>query len=296
MNFSNFKNSNLYPIFVLILLSAIWGSSFILIKKGLLAYSPVQVGTLRIFFAFIVLLPIAIKNIRSLFRENWKKLLILGMISNLVPAVLFAIAETNMSSSLAGMLNSLTPVFTIIIGVIFYKVRINIPLAIGLTFGLLGSIILSLIGGDGELGNFNIYALYVITATILYGLSGNLIKSFVDKIDPITLVSLTMLTVGPISLIILLSTDFLNQTLTHPDALFSIISIFILGSVGTAFALGLLNKLIKKTSAVFASSTTYLIPVAAIGWGIIDNEALFPLHFVGMGIIIFGIFLINKYK
>lgn len=293
---SNFKNSSLYPIFVLIFLSAIWGSSFILIKKGLLAYSPVQVGTLRIFFAFIVLFPIAIKNFRSMFRENWKKLLILGIISNLAPAVLFAIAETNMSSSLAGMLNSLTPVFTIIIGVIFYKVRINIPLAIGLTFGLLGSIILSLVGGDGELGSFNIYALYIITATILYGISGHLIKSFVDKIDPITLVSLTMLTVGPISLIVLLSTDFLNQTLTHPDALFSISSIFILGSVGTAFALGLLNKLIKKTSAVFASSTTYLIPIAAIGWGIIDNEALFPLHFVGMGIVIFGIFLINKNK
>lgn len=296
MNFSDIKNNRLYPIFVLIFLSLIWGSSFILIKKGLLAYSPVQVGTLRIFFAFIVLFPIAIKNVKGLLKENWKSFLLLGTISNLAPAILFAIAETNMSSSLAGMLNSLTPVFTIIIGVLFYKVRINMPMAIGLTFGLIGSVILSLVGGGGALGSFNIYALFVITATILYGISGNLIKTFVGRIDPVTLVSLTMLMVGPISLIILLSTDFISQTINHPDALFSIISIFILGAVGTAFALGLFNELIKTTSAVFASAVTYLIPVAAIAWGIFDNEALFPLHFVGMGIIIFGIFLINRFK
>ena len=296
MNFSNLKNSKLFPILILIFLSLIWGSSFILIKKGLLAYSAVQVGTLRIVFACAVLLPIAIKNISEFYKENWKQLLVLGTVANLAPAILFATAETNMSSSLAGMLNSLTPVFTIIIGVLFYKVRINLFLGIGLTFGLIGSIILSLVGGEGELGSFNIYALYVIAATILYGISGNIIKDFVGKIDPVVLVSLTMLSVGPISLFLLLSTDFIPQTFNHPDAIFSLISIFILGAIGTAFALGLFNILIKMTSAVFASSVTYLIPIAAIAWGIIDNEALFPMHFLGMGIIIFGIFLINKFK
>lgn len=296
MNISELKKSKLFPIFILIFLALIWGSSFILIKKGLLAFSAVQVGTLRIVFACAVLLPIAIKNIREFYKNNWKQLIVLGTVANLAPAILFATAETNMSSSLAGMLNSLTPVFTIIIGVLFYKVRINLFLAVGLTFGLIGSIILSLVGGEGELGSFNIYALYVIAATLLYGISGNIIKDFVGKIEPVVLVSLTMLSVGPISLIILLTTDFVHQTSTHPDALFSLVSIFILGAIGTAFALGLFNLLIKMTSAVFASSVTYLIPIAAIAWGIIDNESLFPMHFVGIGIIIFGIFLINKFK
>lgn len=290
------EQSSLYPIFILIFLSIVWGSSFILIKKGLLAYSPVQVGTLRIVFASIVLFPLAIKNLDSVFKANWKQLLALGIISNLAPAILFAIAETHMSSSLAGMLNSVTPVFTIVVGLIFYKVKINFKLAIGLGLGLVGSIILSLVGASGTLGEFNIYALYVIAATILYGFAGNLIKSFVDKFDPIVLVSLTMLMVGPIALTVLLTTDFIDRTFTHPDALFSIISILVLGAVGTAYALGLFNKLVHKTSAVFASSVTYLIPIAAIGWGIIDNEPLFPLHFVGMAIIISGIFLINKNK
>jgi drug/metabolite transporter (DMT)-like permease len=296
MAFSKIKNSNLFPILILLFLSLIWGSSFILIKKGLLAYTPVQVGTLRIVFAFIVLLPIAIRNLRPTFKDNWKQLLVLGIITNLAPAILFAIAETNMNSSLAGMLNSLTPIFTIIVGVLFYKIRINFPLAIGLGLGLIGSVILSLVGSSGQLGEFNIYALYVILATILYGIAGNLIKVYVGNIKPLVLVSLTMFAVGPLSLMFLLSTDFINRTFTHPDALFSIISIFILGAVGTAFALGIFNMLVKKTNAVFASSTTYLIPITAIGWGLIDNEALFPLHFVGMGVIIFGIFLINKFK
>lgn len=296
MQKNKLEQSSLHPVFVLIFLSVVWGSSFILIKKGLLAYSPVQVGTLRIVFASIVLFPLAIKNIGPKFKANWKQLFALGIISNLAPAILFSIAETHMSSSLAGMLNSLTPVFTIIVGVLFYKVKITFPLAIGLGFGLIGSVILSLVGASGALGEFNIYALYVIAATILYGIAGNLIKVFVDKFDPVVLVSLTMSLVGPIAFFVLLTTDFIDTTLNHPDALFSILSILVLGAVGTAYALGVFNKLVHQTNAVFASSVTYLVPIAAIGWGIIDNEALFPLHFVGMAVIIFGIFLINKNK
>ena len=237
MNFSNFKNNKLYPIFILVFLAIIWGSSFILIKKGLLAYSPVQVGTLRIVFASIVLFPIAIKNLGTAFKSNWKQLLTLGIISNLAPAILFAIAETNMSSSLAGMLNSLTPVFTIVVGIIFYKVKINLPLAIGLGLGLVGSLILSLVGASGALGEFNVYALYIIAATILYGFAGNLIKTFVGKFDPVILVSLTMILVGPLALGFLFTTNVVHQTTDHPDALFSLLSIFVLGAVGTAYAL-----------------------------------------------------------
>jgi len=296
MNFNKVNQSTIYPILLLIFLSFIWGSSFILIKKGLLAYSAVQVGTLRIVFASLVLLPIAVKNLKPIFRENWKQLTILGIVSNLGPAILFSIAETKISSSLAGMLNSLTPIFTIIIGVLFYQTKLNFPLSIGLALGLLGSIILSLVGSSGKIGSFNFYALFVIVATICYGVSGHLIKKYVGKISPLNLISLTMLSVGPISFIILFSTDFVNRTLSHPDALFSLTAIFILGAIGTAFALAVFNKLIKMTNAVFASSVTYLIPIIAIGWGLLDDEGLYTFHFVGMGIIILGIFLINKNK
>lgn len=296
MLYQKLKQNKSFPILVLLFLSVIWGSSFILIKKGLLAYTPLQVGTLRIIFACIVLLPIALKNVKGTIRIHWKKFLVLGLISNLIPAILFASAETEMSSSLAGMLNALTPVWTIIIGVLFYKSKINLPVFIGLLIGFAGSVILSFVGGAGELGTFNYYALFVILATLLYGISGNMIKGYVKTFDPVVLVSLTTLTIGPLSLVLLLTTDFTTRVVSHPDALFSLISIFVLGAFGTALALAVFNKLIKTTSAVFASSVTYLIPIAAIGWGIIDGEILFPLHFVGMGLIIIGVFILNKYK
>lgn len=296
MPIEKLKQKKSFPILVLIFLSVIWGSSFILIKKGLLTYSPLQVGTLRIIFACLVLLPIALKNIKGNLKIHWKKFLVLGLISNLIPAILFATAETQLSSSLAGMLNALTPVCTIIVGVAFFKSRINLPISSGLFLGLIGSIIISFVGGSGELGAFNFYALLVIIATMLYGISGNLIKDYVDTFDPVVLVSLTTLTIGPISLVVLLTTDFVSKTVSHPDATFSLLCIFILGAVGTALALAIFNKLIKTTTAVFASSVTYLIPIAAIGWGIIDGELLFPLHFVGMGLIILSVVIINKYK
>jgi len=290
------KQSKSFPILVLIFLSIIWGSSFILIKKGLLAYSPIQIGTLRIIFASLVLLPIALKNIKGNIKPHWKKLLVLGLISNLIPAILFASAEKEMSSSLAGMLNALTPVMTIIVGVLFYKSEINLPITMGLILGFAGSFVLSFVNETGELASFNFYALFVILATILYGIAGNMIKEYVKIIDPVALVALATLIPTPLALVILFTTDFTTRVVSHPDALFSLFSIFLLGSLGTAFALTIFNKLIKTTSAVFASSATYLIPIVAIGWGFLDGESLFPLHFAGMGLIIIGIVVLNKFK
>ena len=296
MIFEKLKQNKSFPVLVLIFLSLIWGSSFILIKKGLLAFEPLQVGTLRILFASLVLLPIALKNINHNFKAHWKKLLLLGVISNLTPAILFALAETEMSSSVAGMLNALTPVMTTIIGMSFYKSKISLPISFGLAIGFSGSVVLSFVGGSGEIGTFNYYVLFVILATLLYGISGNMVKEYVLTFNPVVLVAQATLLTVPISLAILLSTDFPTRVANHPDAVFSLLSIFILGAIGTAFALAIFNKLIKKTSALFASSTTYLIPIVAIGWGFMDGEALFPLHFAGMGLIVIGIFILNKYK
>ncbi len=290
------KQNKSFPIFVLILLSMIWGSSFILIKKGLIAFSPLQVGTLRIIFAGIVLLPFALKNIKKNLKSHWKKFLLIGLISNLIPAILYATAETELSSSLTGMLTALTPVMTTIIGILFYKSKISLPITLSLVIGFSGSLVLSFVSGTGELGAFNYYALFVILATLLYGISGNMIKDFVHTFNPVTLAALVTLLTLPLSLAILSTTDFTTRIVSHPDAILSLLSIFILGALGSGFAVTIFNKLIKMTSAVFASSVTYIIPIVAIGWGIFDGETLFPLHFLGMGLIIIGIVILNKYK
>jgi drug/metabolite transporter (DMT)-like permease len=293
------KLSNEGPILswiLLITLAVIWGSSFILIKKGLVSFSPLQVGTLRISFAFLVMLPFAVKSLTTTFKQYWKKILVIGFFSNLFPAYLFATAETGISSSLAGILNALTPIMTFLAGVFFFSTNIKILQVVGLLVGFVGSFALSFINSVGGLGEFNHYALFVVLATMMYGFSGNFIKKYLFGIHPVTLTALAMFTVGPLSIIILLSSDFIVRLSIDDSAMVSLGYIFLLGAIGTAFALVLFNRLIQRTTAVFASSVTYLIPITAVVWGILDGENFFVLHIFGMGFIIMGIYLINKRK
>lgn len=295
MSIENIKQHKYLPYFILLFLAFVWGSSFILIKKGLDSFSPLQVGTIRIIFAFLVLLPFALRRIKLVFVSNWKRILVFGLIANLIPAILFGFAQTGLSSSLTGILNSLTPIFTLLIGLLFFQTKLNKGQVVGLTFGFLGCLIISLVGSSGGLGDFNYFVLFVIVATILYGIATNLVKTYFMHIDSLTLTSLTFLAVGPIATILLLSTDFISRLSVVDGAGFSLFYLFILGVIGTAFSLILFNRLIQITSAVFASTVTYLIPIAAIGWGLIDGEILFPLHIVGMILIISGVYIVNKF-
>lgn len=296
MTIQKFKESKSLPIFILILLALIWGSSFILIKRGLDSFTPIQVGTIRVSFACLVMLPIAIKHLRTVYKYKWKKIFVLGFVANLMPAILFALAETGLSSSLAGILNSLTPLFTIMIGTLFFKVGMNRKQTLGLVVGLAGSIALSFIGSGGQLGSFNYYALFVILATIFYGFSSNMVKEWFSNIGSVVLTSLAMFSIGPFGIAYLATTDFVYKMQTLDGAWASLGYLFILGAVGTAFALVLFNKLIQMSSAVFASTVTYLIPIGAVIWGIIDGESLFFMHYVGMALIILGVYIVNKNK
>lgn len=287
------KYSSSLPIIILIFLALIWGSSFILIKRGLDTFSPDQVGTLRIAFAFVVLLPIAIKYLNKHFKGNWFKFFLFGLISNLMPAVLFSIAETSLSSSLTGILNALTPMFTLLIGAISFGAGFNKSQVTGLIIGFAGSVILTFVGSEGGLGSFNFYAVYVVIATVCYGIGANMVKKYFSKVNSLILTSLALFTIGPFSLIYLLSTDFLWKLSNTEGAWASFGYIFILGAVGTALALIFFNKLIQNTTPVFASTVTYLIPIVAVIWGIIDGESLFPLHFLGMTMIIAGVYVVN---
>jgi drug/metabolite transporter (DMT)-like permease len=265
-------------------------------KKGLESFTPTQVGTVRIFFAFLVLLPFAFPYIKTVLKDHWKKILVLGIIANLIPAVLFAAAETGLSSSMTGVLNATTPMMTLIIGALIYKNVIHKKQTIGLIIAFAGSITLSFVGSTGNLDSFNAYSLYVIAATICYGLGLNMVRAYFLGIKTIALSALTMFSIGPIALIYLLFTDFFYTLNNVENAWASLGYIFLLGAVGTGFALILFNRLIQSTSAVMASSVTYLIPIIAVLWGIEDGEPFFILHIVAMVLIILGVFLVNKFS
>lgn len=276
-------------------LALIWGSSFILIKKGLIFFSSSEVGALRISITFLVLLPFAILRIRRVSIREWKFLALVGMIGSAFPAFLFAKAQTGIDSSLAGILNSLTPLFTLVIGLGFFSLKTKWFNIAGVLIGLGGAIGLISISG-GRTFEFNIqYAVYIIIATICYATNVNIVKFKLKDTDALTITVFSFFTIGfPVLLYLLLFTDFPRQITTEARALEGLGYICILAVVGTGLALIAFNKLVKIASPLFAASVTYLIPVVAVFWGLVDGEQLSSGYFLWMALILLGIFLVNK--
>lgn len=284
------------PIVLFILLSLIWGSSFILIKRGLEVYSPGQVGALRVIFSFLVLLPWAIPSLSKIPKDKMAYVALTGFMGNLIPAFLFAKAETGLASSVAGVLNGLTPLFAFVIGIFIFKTTWKKEQLLGLIIGFLGTIGLSFVQTGGKLGAMNAYALLVVIATICYAINVNLLKEKLGHIHPLPLTAVAMLFIGPVALIYISTTDFWTVVGSTPASWQALGYLAILGILGTAIALVLFNVLIQMTSTVFATAVTYVIPVVAVWWGLLDGEQLYPFHYVGMVLILIGVYLVNKWK
>jgi drug/metabolite transporter (DMT)-like permease len=281
---------------LLIILAIIWGSSFILIKRGLVGLSPQMVGSLRIVAASLFLLPFAIVRIKRVSKEHWKFLSSIGFLGSLIPSFLFAIAQTRLDSAVTGVLNGMTPIFTVLVGLLIYKQRQKANIFIGIAIGFIGAMMLSLAGSSGNL-TFNAYVLFVVAATVCYGLNLNIIKYHLGKLQPLTVTSISLLITGPVALIHLgFFTDFFSQLSSSSDVQIAAGYVVLLGILGTAIALILFNQLVQITEPVFASSVTYLIPIVAVVWGVLDKEVLLPMHYIGMVTIVVGVYITNRIR
>ena len=273
---------------VIAVLSLIWGTSYILMKKGLESFSSLQIGSLRILITFLCLLPVAIRNFHKLNRKNIVSILIIGFFGSGIPAFLFPLAQTKISSTLAGMLNSLSPVFTLVIGIFFYNRKPIKSQIIGVFLGLVGAIGLLYSGSF----SFNYYGLLVILATILYGISSNEVSKVVG-INGLQITALAFMVISPIAIIYLLFSDF-SQVTSTAHWLRNFGCIFLLAVMGSAVALALFYLLIRGTSPVFGSMVTYFIPIISTLWGLADNEVLTPSMFVSIAVILAGVYIINR--
>ncbi len=222
-------------------------------------------------------------------------LLIAGFIGSFFPAFLFMKAETRIDSSLAGMLNSLTPVFTLIVGLLFHRTAFRWMQLAGLSMGLAGASGLILAGDGFHLGAVNSYALYIVLATCFYAISMNQIKAKLPHLTGVQVTSFSFLFIGPVALIYLLTTSF-SSVAAHPGWPWHLLALATLAIVGTALAMLLMNSLIRHSSAVAASSVTYVIPIFAIMWGLLYGEKVTLLHLVCMCFILTGVYLINRKK
>lgn len=279
---------------ILLILSIIWGSSFILMKKSLISFTYIEVGFLRLIIAFLALSPFLTSSLKRLKTIYIAPLLLVSIVGTVIPAVLFAFAQTYLNSANTGMLNALTPIFTLIIGVILFKKKMNNQGLLGIIMGLIGTYIL-LLPSNIDIANTK-YSIIVIVATICYAISINTIKEKLKDLGPLDIAVLASLFsfIIPIGYII---QQGVFVTINKISAnIFTFLYIIVLGLICTSFAIILFNYLIKKTSALFGSSTTYLIPIFAIIWGLIDNETIQNHEIIGMLIILFGVFIMNYIK
>lgn len=278
---------------LLVVLALIWGSSFILIKRGLVGLNPFQLGSLRIVFAALFLLVIGFKTLPKIPLGKWKYIAITSMFGTFLPVYLFSIAQTEINSSVSAILNSLTPLNTLLLGVALFGLSFKRSQVFGVFIGLIGSLLLVFNGAANHPDQNYYYAILVLIATFCYALNVNLIKKYLSDLSPLTITTGNFAVLLFPALLVLSFTDF-YQIVEIEKVQHSVFFVMILGIVGTGIANIIFFRLIQISSPVFATSVTYLIPVVAFFWGLLDNEMLTPVQFLGAFIVLIGVYLSSK--
>ena len=280
----------------LIILSLVWGSSFILMKKALLGLTPIQVGALRIVITAVFLLLIGFKSVLKINRRHWYYLMLNGVIGNFIPVFLFAFAIEHIDSAIASILNGLTPLNTLIFGALIFGFGFKRNQLIGVLVGLLGTVMLILKGAEINPNQNYAYAGLILFATVCYALNVNIIKKYLHDLDALSITVGNFIILLVPALIVLWFSNFFTTFEFTETGTSSLIYITILSIFGTGLAKILFNKLIKISTPIFSSSVTYLIPIVAICWGVLDGEKITLYQFVSGLIILLGVYLVNKAK
>lgn len=284
---------NLVNWILFIILSIIWGSSFILMKEGMKTLSAYQVASLRIFSAGAILVPVAVKNLRKVNRKDIPYTILSGLLGSFFPAYLFCIAETKLDSGIAGILNALTPLFTVVLGVAFFGLKPSIWKWVGIITGLAGLILL-IVSGSRDISFNNIsYAGFILVATIFYGLNVNMVSHRLKHIPSITLAAIAFSTLIIPALAVLGFTGYFSLDFSR-EVVYSTSASAVLGVFGTAIASILFYMLMKRAGALFASMVTYGIPFVALAWGYLAGEQITAAQLLCLGLILAGVYIARR--
>ena len=281
---------------LLILLSLIWGSSFILMKEGLEGFDPLQLALIRMSVAALCLSPFALRHLRGIGRRELALLLAAGLAGSAIPAFLYAKSETVLPTAVVGVLNSMTPIFSLLVAWLFFRQRFPRANVAGIVVGLIGAVALAMAGSPEAGRTTNLaYAGLVLLATILYGVNVNLVKNCFGGRNMVLVTSIALSTVGWPALIFLLTgTNFIENLRSNPAAPAALGYIAILGAFGTALSVLLFNQLLKDATIIFATSVTYTMPIVAVLWGVVLHEAFTTLHAIAFAVLLVGVWLANR--
>lgn len=280
---------------MLLLLGCIWGSSFILIKQGLIGLSAIQVACLRIIISMLALSPLLVRHLPKVPKGKWLAIFGVGLFGSGIPPFMFALAQTKLDSALTGIINATTPLFTLLLGVAIFGLVLQWMKIAGVIVGLAGSAVLILLG-SGQIDTSALgYGGLILIATLGYGTSINIIGRYLNTLNPLTISAVSFLLIGIPALAVLLSTDFIARISTSTAAQQSLGYVAILGVLGTGYASVIFFYLTQRTNALFASTVTYLIPIVALLWGLLINEVITVYHYIGMALILLGVYLSSNH-
>ncbi|HET8809195.1 MAG TPA: DMT family transporter [Flavobacteriaceae bacterium] len=279
----------------LVVLSLVWGSSFILIKKGLLGLTAMQLGALRILLAALFLFLIGFKSLKNIEKKHWKWISVSAFLGTFFPAFLFAYAQTEIDSAIAAILNSTTPLLTFVLGLSFFGVLFAKRQFLGVMIGLAGTVLLIFSGASVNPGQNYWFALLPLLASLMYAFNANIIKYHLHEISAMGIAVSTFVVLFPPTFAILIFSGFFDsKVLGDEQTWHSFMYVAILAVAGTGLAKVMFNKLIHMSTAVFASSVTYLIPVVAFMWGFLDGETFGILQLLAAMVILVGVYLANR--
>ena len=280
---------------ILIVLALIWGSSFILMKKALIHLTPFQVGALRMIFTGMTLIPLGYRGLSRVSKKQWFYIFVTALVGTFIPVFLFAFAVMNIDSSIVSILNSLTPLNTLWVGAAFFGFSFLRKQILGVLIGLTGALMLILKGAQLNPDQNYIFALLIVVASVGYAFNINILKKHLDELSALTITTGNFVILMIPAIIVLLFTDFFRVDFIV-EAKTSLLYLVLLAVFGTAMAKTLFNKLVKISSPIFSSSVTYLIPIVAIFWGVLDGERIYFDQFLAGGLVLLGVYLTNKGK
>ncbi len=264
-------------------------------KKGLVVFSPGEVAAIRVTVAGLILLPLAMVKLEEVRTAHISKLFLSGLMGVFIPAFLFTAAQQHIDSSVAGILNTLSPLWTMIMGTLFFSLRFKRAAIIGIFVSFGGTVLLMVSRSGGHFTGFNLYGLLIVLACAFYGLNLNYIKFNMPDLRSLTITSISVALILPLGAIYLFGfTDFVQKMMTAPGAWKAFGFIVLLALMSTAVAVSIFNMLVKMTTPLFASSVTYIMPIVSVMWGVIDGERLFFGHFLGMTAILTGVYVANR--
>ncbi len=278
---------------VLLVLGTVWGASFLFIKRAVVIYTPMQMAMWRMVLATLIYLPFAAAYWSRIDWKRWKPLAVVAFCGSAIPNFFFAVAQQHVSSSLAGVLNSMTPLFTLILGTAFFDMRFTRNKVIGILLGLVGAAILIFMnkgGGDSKV----VFALLCVLATVCYAINANVVATYLKDQPPAGIASAAFVITGGLFIVGLAFSGGWEVAWKSEQGMIGLGYITYLAAIGTVVGSIAYFWLLQRTNAIFATSVTYLLPISAIIIGAWDGEAIGMTDYIGTAVIMTGLYLSRK--